>query len=53
MWFPFNFAKILKDHDFVGGSKNLKILPNTYFGVSFQKKCIVRFSAVFVCLLLR
>ena len=37
MWFPFNFAKNLKDRHFVmGGSKNLK--PETFFfGVSFQK----------------
>ena len=38
MWFPFNFAKNLKDRHFVvGGSKNLKLSPNTCFGVSFQK----------------
>ena len=39
MWFPFNFAKNLKDRHFVvGGSKNLKLSTNTCFGVSFQKK---------------
>ena len=38
MWFPFNFAKKLKDRHFVvGGSKNLKRSPNTSFGVRFQK----------------
>ena len=34
-------------------SKNLKLLPNTCFDVTFQKKCIVKFSAILVCLLLR
>ena len=54
MWFPFNFAKNLKDRDFVvGGSKNLKLSTNIFFGVSFQKKCIAEFSAIFVCLLSR
>ena len=39
MWFPFNFAKKLKDRRFVvGWSKNLKLPPNTCFGVNFQKK---------------
>ena len=38
MWFPFNFAKNLKDRHFVvGGSKTLKLSTNTCFGVSFQK----------------
>ena len=38
MWFPFNFAKNLKERHFVvGRSKNLKLSPNTSFGVSFQK----------------
>ena len=38
MWFPFNFAKNLKDRHFVvGGSKTLKLSTNTWFGVSFQK----------------
>ena len=41
MWFPFNFAKNLKDHHFlVGGSKNMKLSPNTCFGVSFQKNVL-------------
>ena len=44
MWFPFNFAKNLKDgHFVVGGSKNLKLLPNTCFGVSFQKNVLWSF----------
>ena len=54
MWFPFNFAKNLKDRHFVvGGSKNLKLSTNTCFGVSFQKKFIAKFSAIFICLLSR
>ena len=52
--FPFNSAKNVKDRHFVvGGSKNLKLLPNTCFDVSFQEKCIAEFSDSFVCLLLR
>ena len=44
MWFPFNFAKNLKDRHFVvGGSKNLKLSPNTCFGVSFQKNVFLSF----------
>ena len=44
MWFPFNFAKNLKDRHFVvGGSKNLKLSPNTCFGVSFQKNVLSSF----------
>ena len=34
----------------VGGSKNLKISTNIFFAVTFQKKCIVEFSAIFVYL---
>ena len=38
MWFLFNFAENLKDpHFVVGGSKNLKLSPNTCLDVSFQK----------------
>ena len=41
MWFPLSFAKNLKDRYFVvGGSKNLKLSPNTCFGVSFQKNVL-------------
>ena len=37
MWLPLN----LKDRYFVvGGSKNLKLSPNTCFGVSFQKNVL-------------
>ena len=44
MWFPFNFAKNLKDRHFVvGGSKNLKLSTNTCFGVSFQKNVFSSF----------
>ena len=44
MWFPFNFAKNLKDRHFVvGGSKNLKLSTNTCFGVSFQKNVFLSF----------
>ena len=44
MWFPFNFAKNLKDRHFVvGGSKNLKLSTNTCFGVSFQKNVLLSF----------
>ena len=44
MWFPFNFAKNWKDpHFVVGGSKTLKLSPNTYFGVSFQKNLLSSF----------
>ena len=44
IWFPFNFAKNLKDRHFVvGGSKNLKLSPNTCFGVSFQKNVLSSF----------
>ena len=44
MWFPFNFAKRSKDRDFVvGGSKNWKLLPNTCFGVTFQKNVLPTF----------
>ena len=44
MWFPFNFAKNLKDRHFVvGGSKNLKLSTNTCFGVSFQKNVLSSF----------
>ena len=44
MWFSFNSAKNLKDRHFVvGGSKNLKLSPNTCFGVSFQKNVLLSF----------
>ena len=44
IWFPFNFAKNLKDRHFVvGGSKNLKLSASTCFGVSFQKNVLTRF----------
>ena len=44
MWFPFNFAKNLKDRHFVvGGSKTLKLSTNTCFGVSFQKNVLSSF----------
>ena len=51
MWFPFNFVKKLKNRHFVvRGSTNLKLSTNTYFGVSFQKKCIAQFLLFFfVC----
>ena len=42
MWFPFNFAKNLKDRDFVVG--RLKTSGQTFnkhlFGVSFQKNVL-------------
>ena len=38
MWLPFNFAKNLKDREFVvGESKNLKLSPNTCFVLAFKK----------------
>ena len=48
VWFPINFAKTLKDCDFVvvvvvvvrggrGGSKSLKISTKAFFSFSFQK----------------
>ena len=38
MWFLFIFAKKLKDLYFVvGRSKNLKLSPKFFFGISFQK----------------
>ena len=44
MWFPFNFAKKLKDRHFVvGESKNLKLSTNTCFCVSFQKNILPSF----------
>ena len=44
IWFPFNFAKNLKDRHFVvGGSKNLKLSISTCFGVSFQKNIFLSF----------
>ena len=44
MWFPFNFAKNLKDRHFVvGESKNLKLSTNTCFCVSFQKNMLQSF----------
>ena len=44
MWLPFNSAKKLKGaHFLVGGSKNLKLWPNTCFDVSFQKKLLFSF----------
>ena len=44
MWFLFNFAKNFKDPYFVvGGSKNLKLSPNTCFGVIFQKNVLPSF----------
>ena len=44
MWFPFNFAKNLKDRHFVvGGSKNLKLSRNNCFGASFQKNILSSF----------
>ena len=44
MWFPFNFAKKLKDRHFVvGESKNLKLSTNTCFCVSFQKNILQSF----------
>ena len=46
--FSFDFAKNLKNRHFVvGGLNNLKISPNNCFGVSFQQKCIAKFSAIF------
>ena len=51
MWFPFSFAKNLKDRHFVVvGSKNLKLSKNTCFGTSFQKNILssfLLFSSVF------
>ena len=50
IWFPFNFAKNLKNRHFVvGGSKNLKLSPNTHFGARFQRNVLssfVLFSSV-------
>ena len=44
MWFPFNFAKNLKGRHFVvGGSKNLKLSPNTCVSVSFRKNVLSSF----------
>ena len=44
MFFPFNFAKNLKNRHFVvGGSKKLKRLSNTCFGVNFQKYVLPSF----------
>ena len=44
IWFPFNFAKNLKDRYFaVGESKNLKLSPNTCFGVTFQENVLLSF----------
>ena len=44
MWFPFNFAKNLKDRHFVvAGSKTLKLLANTCFGVTFQENVMSSF----------
>ena len=41
IWFTFNFAKNLKNRHFVvGGSKNLKLLTDTCFGISFQKNVL-------------
>ena len=41
IWFPFNFAKNLKDRHFVvGGSKTFKLSTNTCFGVSIQKNVL-------------
>ena len=41
MWFPFNFAKNLKDRHFVvGWSKKLKLAPDNCFLVSFQKSVL-------------
>ena len=42
--YPFNFSKNLKDRHFVvGGSKNLKLLTNPFFGVSLQKNVFSSF----------
>ena len=44
IWFTFNFAKNLKNHHFVvGGLKNLKLLTDTCFGISFQKNVLCIF----------
>ena len=44
MRLAFNFANNLKDRRFVaGGSKDLKLAPNTYFDVSFQKTVLSSF----------
>ena len=44
MWFPFNFAKKLKDRHFVVvGSKTLKLSTSTCVGVSFQKNVLSSF----------
>ena len=44
MWFPFVFAENLgKGYFVVVGSKNLKLSPNTCFGVSFQKNVFSSF----------
>ena len=45
MWFPFNFAKNLKNRHFVvGGPKNLKLSTNTCFSVGFQKNVLSSFQ---------
>ena len=44
MWFPFNFGKNLKGRHFViRRLTNLKLSPNTDFGVSLQKNVLSRF----------
>ena len=56
MWFPFYFEKTFaKDCYFVvGGSKNLKLSTNTFFGVRFQENVLSSFQDdFFVCLLSR
>ena len=52
MWFPFNFAKKLKikGPSFCGGQvKELEIFNKHLFWCQLSKKCIVEFSAIFVC----
>ena len=44
MWFPFNFAKNLKNQHFVvSGSKNLKLSPYTHFVARFQRNILSSF----------
>ena len=52
-WFRFNFTKNLQGRHFlVGGPKKFKLLPDISFDRGFQKIVFVKFTTVFMCLLL-
>ena len=52
-WFLFNFTKNLQGHHIVvGGPKNHQTFTRYFFWLLLSKNCMVKFTAVFMCLLL-